>query len=385
MLTTIKWLISIVVSLMIVWVSIVLSSAVNIAMGITAFLGLSASFAFQGLRNISNDPPQKGVATLFGARTSEVLNEGWNFFPLFPFVFGYVSVLMGRASKEFTVKVKTPDGSDSEVPVAITYRPLSGRFIEFLNSGKNAGVETQLSGKIDERVREWAIADEEGPQDWRELQKSRLEAASILTKTIGFNHVTEIPLYAQDVPTVIWMRYFTKPRPTKPATESEKEWMKDGWKRVHDVYDSLTSDQKRELEGAVNDRRGEVQRLRAGTGKIVLDDLGVTIERLNVGNIKAMGKVAEAADNEAKEKLERAAEAEELSHVRDRIKELMGAPFNYGPEQALEIVQTERGKIVKTITENKLSIAPETRDMIKEVAPEIIGTIITAFGKGGKP
>ncbi|MBI2278749.1 MAG: hypothetical protein HYU81_01650 [Candidatus Brennerbacteria bacterium] len=354
----------------------------HVVLGITAFVAVAGSFLLQGLRNIPNEPPQKGVLTFLGARQKKTLKEGWNFFPFFPFVFGFVLVPVTRISKEFVVKTKTPDLADSEIPIAITYRPLDEHFIEFLNNGGHAGIETQLNGKIEERVREWAISDEEGPQDWKELQKSRLEATSVLTKTIGLNSITEIPSYAQSVPTVIWMGYFMEPRPTLPTSKSEEEWMKDGWKRVNEVYDPLVDTQKEDLKTAVKSRREEVKKLRTGTGSIVLKDLGVKIERLNVGDVKVLGEVAKAAEKEAKEEEERKAERFEISHVQKLVEELMKPPYNFSSEQALEVIQTERSKVTKMITESKLNISPETREMIKIIIPQII----SAFGeeKGGE-
>lgn len=374
---------------------IVAGNQINWFFGIAFFLLFFGPFVLQSLRNIPNQPPQKGVLTFLGKRTKDVLDEGWNFFPFFPYLFGYVGVEVKRVSKKITVMAKTPDRADSEIPIELTYRPLNhflkveNGLIKFLNNGGKDGVENQLEGKIQERVREWAMADEEGPQDWEELQKSRLEALSVLTKTIGFNHVTEIPGYAQSVPTVIWMRYFTNPRPTKWNTVNEEEWIKDKWKKVEDIILTFSDDEnerlamKNLLDDAIEKRRKEVQKLRSGEGEIFLEDLGIKIERLNVGEIKVLGKVAEAADERAKEKQEMEAEQQEIGNVKERIKELISPPFNYSKEQALEIVQTERGKVTKTITESKLNISPETRDLIKEIVPGAASALIELFKKGG--
>lgn len=386
------------VSFLVLAVAFVAASLVSLwlnwAFGAGTFLALFGSFVLQGLRSIPNDPPQKGVLTVLGVRQPTVLDEGWTFFPFFPYIFGYIGVEVSRVKRKFTVTVKTPDRADSEVPIELTYRPLNrflevhDGFIKFLNSGKNEGVEGQLSGKIEERVREWAMADEEGPQNWEELQKSRLEAASVLTKTIGFNHVTEIPEYAEAVPTIIWMRYFTNPRPTK-WTINEEEWFKDGWKKVEDVILTFSKDEnerqamKNLLDNAVSKRRKEVQDLRSGNGAIFLEDLGIKIERLNVGEIRVLGEVATTADKRAKEKQEMEAEELELKSVRDRISELIKEPFSYSKEQALEIVQTERGKVTKTIEEKKLNVSPETREMLEKIFPSTVSAIVGVLTKGG--
>ena len=388
---------SVVVFAVIIVVALVVGGLTNWFFGLAAFVAFAGSLVKQGFVNIPNDPPQKGVLTIFGERKSVVMDEGWTFLPLNPIVFGYIGVEVTRVTEKFAVKVTTPDLADSDVPIEITYLPLNkfpdvtDGLIRFLNNIGRVGVSSQLTGKIDERVREWGMADEEGPQTWEELKKSRLEAVSVLTKTIGFNHVAEIPSYAQKVPTVIWMRYFTEPRPEKAAFESEKEWIgKDGkWQRVEDVIRAFSGDSterermKKELKEAVTKRRNEVRALRAGSGKIFLDDLGVVIERLNVGEIKALGEVARAAEKKAKEIQEMRGDELELKNVRERIAELMDSENGpgYSKEQALEVVQTERGKVTKTIAETKISISSEVQEMLKEILPSAL-SIITGK-KGG--
>ncbi len=348
------------------------------------FLGIifiAGGVLLQGLRRIPNNPPHKAVVTVLGKRTARVKDEGWRFFFLHPFIFGYVLVNVSRISKEFSVSVRTPDRAESSVPIAITFRPLTELLVPYLNNSGEEGVTKQLQGKIEERVREWTMADEEGPQNWKELQKSRLEAASVLTKTIGANYITIIPDYAQDVPTVIWMRYFTKPRPepSENTPKNERKWMEDDWTLVKNVYEPLGDTEKRELEEDVKKRMEEIKALRAGSGNIKLGDLGITIERLNIADIKLLGEVARAAEMEAKEVQEREAEKLELEHVRLRLGELKAEGFSN--EQSLEIIQTERGKVKKEISESKFNISPETREMVEKIIPAIAG----AFGKGGKP
>ena len=53
----------------------------------------------------------------------------------------------------------------------------------------------------------------------------------------------------------------------------------------------------------------------------------------------------------------------------------------YSKEQALEVVQTERGKVTKTIAETKISISSEVQEMLKEILPSAL-SIITGK-KGG--
>jgi len=375
----------------------------SLLFGVATAVILWGGFILEGLRKITAAPPHKAQLMIFGRRQWKEVevsverdekiekvreavfrNEGWQFFPLNPYWYGYKPIKVERIS--FTIvaeKVRTPDRANSKVPVFLTIRPLPEKFIEYIDSGEEEGAKEQLTGKVQERVREWAMADEEGPADWRELNKSQLEAVSVLVTRIARNSISQIPDYAQEVPTFIWLRYFLSPRPKKFFV-NEAEWMENDWAKVKEVLKRIVQEHGPKAEAvlkeAVEKRREQIESLRTGAGSIVVEDLGVTIERLNIGDINVLGGVGEQAEKQARELEEREGEVLELKHVQSRVEELMKLPFKYSPEQALEIVQTERGKVVKTIDEKKISIAPETRGLVKEVAVTLGGQL----ARGGK-
>ncbi len=368
----------------------------NFWFGLSIFFVLFGGFILQGLRRVPADPPHMAQVTIFGERFTKTVTvrnphtgedeekevsvykeEGWRFFPLCPIWYGLILIKVERLPFDVVSELtKTPDNADSRVPVLVAGRPSPDHFIQYLNSGGVRGVTIQLRTKILERLREWSMSLEEGPFTWRELNMSQLEGTSVLIKNIAGNSLTIVPPYAQDVPTWIWLRYFRRPRPTQ-FLERENDWAEDDWKRVKDRLSIIKSEEGPEalleLQEKVEKRRREIRDLRTGDGKILVEDIGWIIERLNIGDIDLLGGAAEAADAQAREKLERDAEEVELAHVRARIKEFMGEPFNYSPEQALEAVQTERGKVPKVIDEKKLSIAPESRDVVERV--------LTAFAR----
>ncbi len=368
----------------------------NFWLGLSIFFVLFGGFILQGLRRIPAKPPHKAQVTKWGKRLTKTVvvknkktgeeepeeqsvykDEGWQFFPLCPYWYGFILVKVERIIFEVvSEKTRTLDRANSRVPVLLTIRPHSEHFLQYIDSGEKEGVIKQLTGKILERLREWAMSKEEGPNDWRELNMSQLEAVSVLIKDIAGNSLTVVPHYAQDVPTWIWLRYYRRPRPAEPL-EREEAWAKEDWSRVRAVLERIEREEGpeaiEELKDAVEARRQEIHNLRTGDGNILVKDLGSVIERLNVGNIDALDEVGEKAETQAREREEREAEILELAHVQERIKELMADPFNYSAEQALEIVQTERGKVVKVIDEKKLNIAPESRDVVERV--------LTAFAR----
>jgi hypothetical protein len=327
----------------------------------------------QGLKKIPNNPPHKGQATFLGKRIPQKFyNEGWGFFLFYPQIVGFILVKVERVSFEVvSEKTRTLDRSESRVPVFLTFRPLPERLIEYLNSGKEEGVKKQLSGKILERIREWAMNPEEGPSDWIELNQSHLEAVSLLIKKIASNSLTEIPDYAQEIPTWIWFRFFLQPQPLV-FLKSEKQWSDSNWGKVRKILRTMSNSQISELKNAIEKRRKEIENLRTGIGAIELTDLGVTLERLNIGDIDVLGEVGVQAEGEAKEEQERQKDERELKFVRERIKELMDPPFNYTNAEARDIVQTERGKVKREIADKHYSLDSSTVTALGAIVKEVV-------------
>lgn len=334
--------------------------------------GVVGAFVLQGLRKIPASPPYKGQATWLGKRVpGKFYNEGWGFFPLYPYLVGFILVKVERITFEIvSEKTRTLDRAESRIPVFLTIRPIPELLTNYIDSGQEEGVKLQITGKVLERIREWAMGPEEGPSDWIELNQSHMEATSVLVKKIASNSLTPIPEYAQPVPTWIWLRYSAQPQPTV-FLKNELPWAENNWQRVRDVLTEIEHVYGpagiHELEIAVGKRRQEIEALRTGTGKIVLDDLGVMLERLNLGDIDVLGEVGKKAEQTAKEVQERQAEVLELEHFIERIKALMVLPPE-GPgltrEQALEQVQLSLGKTTKVIDAKTISFDQPTAEVI---------------------
>lgn len=347
----------------------------SLSLIITAVIGIVGFLFVQGWRKVPSDPPHMGQKTKWGRRLpGEFIGEGWHWFFLYPWFHGFIPVSMERVVlKVVSEKTRTPDRSESKVPIGITFHADPANLVNFLNNGGIAGVKNQLTGMVIERIREWAGGDEEGPANWEELNKSQLEAASVLMRQIVGLHLTKIPDYAQDIPTWIWLRYFAKPRPTKVLT-NETRWAADNWKAVSDMVEKIQREQPPgsvdALREAVEKRRQEIAGLQTGTGKIQLTELGVILERLNLEDIDVLGEVAKHAEDEAKEEQDRIAETKELDHLSDRIKALM-VPLPTGPgltrEQAIELVQLASENATKTIDAKVVTLDAGTAEMIASI------------------
>ncbi|MEK7635826.1 MAG: SPFH domain-containing protein [Patescibacteria group bacterium] len=291
------------------------------------FIFLTGAFFLQGLRRIPADPPSRAVVTRFGRRTGYVKNEGWRFFPIYPWWGGYILVDMTKKNQDLTPReVRTAqDMAEIEVTVSLTWRPdcdfnpitSQSYLIEYLNSGGESGIKDILEDIVEEAVREFAADPNREPNTWEDAVKMKREFLAEIVAAILGRVPTQTPI---------------------------------------DELNTI------------------VIQLRRGNGTLKLETLGIVLNRVNVTSIRPKGKLAEAAEKQAIEKRERLAEVIELNHVGERINALKQLGFSN--EQALEIIQTERGKVKKEISESKWNVSQETRAMIEKIGPEIVAKIL---------
>lgn len=345
----------------------------NILIALGLLVLVCGSFFLQGYRKIPNNPPHKGLLTIFGRRTEREMCEGWHFFPFFPWFYGVIPVDITKKNIDLRFNVRTPDLAELEVPINITYTPSNLK--AYLDAGGENGIKSIITDVVGEKLRVWAIATDEGPQTAEEALKAADQAVAILIKAIAGDNIDPVP---SSVPTPILLKYFAEPR-QKPTQSEKKDWG-ENWEKVAEILTKEAPENYQKIKEAVEKRRQLIKALRQANGVQPLPQLGITLNRLNISDIKAIGKFAEAADLDAKEQRERKAELTEISHVIDIVSRVKNE-LKISTEQALEIVQTERGKVKKEISEKKLNISEETREMIQSITPKILGNLV---GKADK-
>lgn len=368
------------------------------------FLSVGA-IGLQGARKIPANPPHRAVVTRLGRRTNKVKKEGWRFFLFYPYWNGYILVNVTKVNYDLPPQsVRTPDVAELEIPISLTWTPLDKEvdscdtetrvngLINYLNAGGEKGVKEILDDIVRERLREWAISKVEGPKTWEQALGAREEAIDVLMKSIARGVVDSIE---SNIPTGLLLRFFNfsakefthkgmtpfeeDPKVSPCADEEEdngeKEDLKD-WQRLKELYLRLSDQQRAELKERVVKRKEQIARLRQGNGGIELPQLGIRLDRLNIDEIKPKGKLAESAEKMVMEKRETKGDQIRINNVKKRIREL--TQLDFSPEQALEIVQTERGKVTKDISEGKLNLSVETRKMIEKLLSDLFKNL---FGK----
>jgi len=325
------------------------------------------------LHDIPANPPNLALITLRGKRIPYFKEEGLRFFAkFFPILYGFIPVNVQKKNQDMPAEIiRTPDLAVLEIPISITWTPGSPKnmieretysewmerngnsLINYLNhggegkDGEETGVRTILADIVRERVREWAMSPREGPQKFTDALGAQEEAVAILVKAIAGEELQPKIIY-NEVPTRILMKYFSSPQ-ILPTEAEEIEWG-DNWKYVKEKVKKLP-DEGKQLEKDIKKRIENIKTIKRGNGVQDVPQLGITLNRLNIGdiNIKSGTALEKAAEQNVAERREKEAEITELEHVRKRIEEYMTAPLNYTREQARDIVQTERNKVQKNI------------------------------------
>lgn len=278
-------------------------------MELLILLGATVIFFAISLRHIPADPPHIAVVTFLGQRLRKIKREGYRLFPFYPVIFNAVLINMTKKNQDLPPQVvRTHDLAELEINASLTWTPNEDYAIEYLNHGDESGVKNILADMVRERLREWAISVEKGPKNWEEALRAQDDATLALIRDIAG-------------------------LPPQLSKEEEKEI---------------------------------IRKIRLGDGVQPVPQLGITLNRLNIGEIKPKGELARAAELLVKEEREREGEKIELYHAMERVKEIMerlGCSYT----QAIELFQTERGKVSKKITEIKGSVSDDVRKAIEQI------------------
>jgi hypothetical protein len=340
--------------------------SVWLAMGL--YLVLVGLFVYNSIQMVPANPPHKAILMFLGKRQEVVLNEGWNYVPLYPVVFSFVLIKVEKINDDFEPQeVMTPDNAMLSITESITWKPgveeSPESYIVFLNSGGEAGVRKIIHDIAEDRTKTWARSNKEGPSTWEEAQALKDDVHGVLAKALLGDALKAIddPDPNNPVPTATWMRFFDKPQsePTQFDANPRNGWAFKGkdaagnviwdWNGLQAKFNAYSVTAQILLKTQIADRREKIKEIRQGKSTFPNESLGITILRFTVNEVKVEGVVAEAAQEAEKERKQKDAEKVEIQNVSDRVAQLISAHPDLTSVQAFEIVQTERKKITKTV------------------------------------
>lgn len=220
---------------------------------------LSGVIIITGIFYIPNKPPHIGVITVWGKRTNNCLDEGFNFLPLRGIVYNFILVNVLKKNIDFGEQtlITPKDNVTTKVESAISYTPDKDNIINYLNIGEEAGIQHMIEDIQEEKLRNWSRSTTEGPQKWEELISAKDEAIKIIISEICG---TELP--DEDVKKIhqghgkwqieslgiVLNRYnLTKMEPFGEVYESSIELQKEKKQRKSEEYEVNTNMQKAKL------------------------------------------------------------------------------------------------------------------------------------------
>src|SRR5664280_477054 len=268
-------------------------------------IGLTIIFFATSLRHIPAQPPHIAVVTFLGRRVRITKREGYRLFPFYPLICNAILIDMTKKNQDLLPQtVRTRDLAEVQITVSLTWTPNEAHAIEYLNQGSESGIRNILSDMVRERLRQWAIAANRGPQTWEELLNAQEEATAMLIKEIAGLSVN----------------------------------------LTQDAHDKI------------------IQRIRVGNGVQPIEQMGITLNRLNITEIKPLGELALAAERLVKEKQD----IKGVHYVVDQIDQI-SKKVGCTQAQALEILQTERNKVTKKIQEIKGGVSDDTVKAVEKI------------------
>lgn len=254
-----------------------------------------------GLKEIQANPPHKGLITLWGARQTEVLNEGYVLVaPYFPFFLDFIPVKMATINIDFIIDVscKVSEeghndpaeqtafiiGAQVKLRVGITYKPsaVPSEMIQFLNNNGEAGVKTILDNVVPQTIRQ-----EGSKYSLEQLTESREPLIIELFRR----------LIAEDLSSM--------------TAEERNEFSRNGRRDIH--------------------------------------GLGIVITKINVGTPEAGDEIKKAAESRQKEEFERRGEVYEVETEMMQAEKLKAAYGRAGETKTLHecILEIRRRKTIR--------------------------------------
>lgn len=278
------------------------------------FIGLALLFFATSLRFIPSQPPHVAVVIRLGKRLRKVKGEGLRLFPLCPYLYNAILIDVSKKHQDLrNIPVHTPDLGEMTISASLTWTPLPTHAIEYLDHGGEPGIRTVLDNIGYAALRKWATASEGGPKDLEEALKTPHGTDEIL-----------IPMLVGLAPDL-----------------------------------------------SMEERAENARRVRTGEG-VPIPLLGITLNRLNIRTLQTSGVVAQTSEKIARVKKEIGAGSPEIRYLEEAIRSLKEST-GVTNEQAIELLQTERGKVEKKIQELKIGVSPATLDTVMRVIDRFTG------------
>ena len=336
-------------------VSEYVANEISVLAGIGAFIILITSAFLQGWREIKVTDKEYNVGVLTFFRRPypcAPISPGFNFYLLYKIAFGFIPVDITKVDVDQKKQtIMTPkDRIQLTVPLSYTLLPnhKNGHaLINYLKSGKAKGVTSLIDNISAQKLREWGMSEEEGPQTWHQAMSSGDEASASLLKRILGEELTPVDpeQWLPNFLTSDLLAYFVRPRRLSPKDNTPQlDRCGANWTTIETAFTSLTSDQQKAIRDQVEARRKAIQNVASGKGHFDMFEYGVFLSRLNLGEISPDEHVIEDAESEERERLQQQGQQVEADNMVALMAKYMAAGLSADRAADLALQQVEKAK-----------------------------------------
>lgn len=274
-------------------------------------VGILAIFFACSLRYVPTHPPHIAVVTFLGRRINKYKREGLRLFPFYPFLYNAILVDISTKNLDIVAEAQARDLAEIEIHATIGWSPLPDRAIEYLNRGCEKGITKILKDAAEEALREWAIAAEDGPNDFEEVLRTGRGTKMIIFKTIA-----SLPL-------------------------------------------GLNKEDQEKILEKISKENGAP-----------IPQLGIVLDFLRITKVRARGMVVDASTLIPKEKKQGTAEKIKFGYLGEILADLNKAGLSM--EEALAFLKSERGAATKMLDGFGARFSSEERDKILRLMDDFL-------------
>jgi len=342
----------------------------NFLAGLATFVVLSVLFLADSFHRADPKRVDKIMPIVRAAFVNKLYGPGWVYIPLttlLSFLFGYETVNGQDINFGFDVEEILP-GDQSQIALHNFFYVIINPDdpIRVVDIGGLDKVFERLHQQVEQRERNWARSETEGPQTLDHALGMKDEAIHAILQMLLEDSLRSV---APDIPSEAILGYIKR----RPLSAKEQEWI-----TKFKEKDATTQD---EILRAGEDLLKFIQGARNGEVSIAMHDLGLIIRRFGVDSIRPVGTTPEDLEEVRKAKFTARKRRIDAEGLRDAGKVIAKAPGFKG--DSVQAVMIAEGIVKKTVTETETGVADPVLETAKVLFQPIIAAVASRIA-GGK-
>lgn len=330
---------------------------------------LSTLVVYLSLNEIPANPPHVGVPTFWGRRLERLEKEGVKLFPdFFPVFYSFIPILIEKRNEDFNFNIRCrleEDAEEEDIPGISVFNRIMGLI------RRNEARNPQSGGVIKVKIGvTWEPDYESGQKKPRRLHNfinaGRDEGVKDIIKEVIIEDFRQLGRklpwvymnFATDILGMLLVYALTGTRVPKlqlddvgrPASDDHGNQLferdESGKIIENHPFDATEEDCNYYLKAVLTNGLSDIR------------DLGIKIRRINIAEIEAIGRLADDAEQAARERQQRAMQREQLATRREGVRfvrDEMGIGDELSDSELWEFLLVEEKIIPRTIRDIRVT------------------------------